>query len=664
MGGKMRLRWTAAGLFVTLACGASSNAYAQKVAPAEAFGALEAVQDADLSTDGALMSFIAPRTGGGNSLFVVPVDGSASPKLLVSASGDPDALQWCSWVGKTRMVCSVGALARASGYVVGSTRMIAIEADGTNTRVLTQRHATDAVYVSTFGGAVVDRLPGEEGSVLMLRWNVPRDRGSSLIRKDKQGFSLDRVDTRTLQSRSLTPASFEIDTYITDGLGTPRIMGASQFTGDYVHTGVTHFKYKKKSGGSWLDLSEYNYNDHSGFRPAAVDPDADVVYGFQKKDGRQALYKRSLDGSLTETLVFAHPQVDVDEVVQIGRKRRVVGVSFATETRQVEFFDPALTKLAGSLAKALPGSPAIGFHGVSDDEQKLLILATSDTDAGKYYLLDRATKQMKPLLEVRPQLRDYKLAEQKPVQVKASDGALIPAYLTLPPGSSGKNLPTLVMPHGGPEARDEWGFEWLAQYFAHQGYAVLQPNFRGSAGYGEGWFLKNGYQSWRTAIGDVADAGRWAISEGIADPSKLAVFGWSYGGYAALQSGVVAPDLFKAIVAVAPVTDLAAHRDRDLDTSMAKMTRLRIGSGPHVTEGSPYRNAEKIKAPVMMFHGDIDQNVFVNQSKMMEDALKSNGKSVQLFLYPKLDHYLISAAARTELLSKSDAFLRQTMGIR
>ncbi|MEI9851159.1 MAG: alpha/beta fold hydrolase [Sphingomonas sp.] len=117
------------------------------------------------------------------------------------------------------------------------------------------------------------------------------------------------------------------------------------------------------------------------------------------------------------------------------------------------------------------------------------------------------------------------------------------------------------MPHGGPGARDEWGFDWLAQFFAARGYAVLQPNFRGSAGYGEDWFLENGFKSWRTAIGDVNDGGRWLVGQGIAAPAKLAIVGWSYGGYAALQSAVLDPELFKAIVAIAPVTDLGALKE-------------------------------------------------------------------------------------------------------
>ncbi|RRB42952.1 alpha/beta hydrolase family protein, partial [Escherichia coli] len=105
----------------------------------------------------------------------------------------------------------------------------------------------------------------------------------------------------------------------------------------------------------------------------------------------------------------------------------------------------------------------------------------------------------------------------------AADGTQIPAYLTLPPGSTGKNLPTIVMPHGGPEARDEWNFDWLSQFFANRGYAVLQPHYRGSTGYGIAWFKENGFKSWRTAIGDVNDSGRWLIKQGIADPAKLAI---------------------------------------------------------------------------------------------------------------------------------------------
>ena len=198
----------------------------------------------------------------------------------------------------------------------------------------------------------------------------------------------------------------------------------------------------------------------------------------------------------------------------------------------------------------------------------------------------------------------------------------------------------------GPSARDEWGFDWLAQYFANRGYAVLQPNFRGSAGYGADWFQVNGFQSWRTAIGDVNDAGRWLVSEGIADPERLAIVGWSYGGYAALQSGVVDPALFRAVVAIAPVTDLQEARDEWRLFTNAANVRDFFGAGPHIAEGSPARHAAQIRAPVLLFHGDLDRNVGIRQSRLMRDRLRDAGRPVELVEFPGLDHQLEDSAAR------------------
>jgi dipeptidyl aminopeptidase/acylaminoacyl peptidase len=238
---------------------------------------------------------------------------------------------------------------------------------------------------------------------------------------------------------------------------------------------------------------------------------------------------------------------------------------------------------------------------------------------------------------------------------------MVPAYLTLPPGSTGKNLPAIVMPHGGPGARDEWGFDWLAQFYAARGYAVLQPNFRGSAGYGDGWFVENGFKSWKLAIGDVNDGGRWLIEQGIADPGKIAIVGWSYGGYAALQSAVLDPNLFKAIVAIAPVTDLPLLKSDASKYIDAGIVRDFIGSGPHVEEGSPARNAARITAPVLMFQGDLDLNVNINQPRSMERALRGAGKQVELRIFPGLDHQLVDGNVRAQMLDQSDLFLRSAM---
>ncbi|MBF6603147.1 MAG: S9 family peptidase, partial [Sphingorhabdus sp.] len=328
-----------------------------------------------------------------------------------------------------------------------------------------------------------------------------------------------------------------------------------------------------------------------------------------------------------------------------------------TEKRQAVYFDTELSKLATALSNALGDGKSINFVDSSQDESKLLIWAGADTDPGQYFLFDKNSKEMKPLLGVRPLVEKQKLAISEPVSYPAADGTMIPAYLTLPPDGSNNNIPAIVMPHGGPTARDEWGFDWMAQFFANQGFAVIQPNFRGSSGYGDDWYHKNGFQGWETAIGDVSDAGRWLVSQGIAKPSALSIVGWSYGGYAALQSAVLAPDLFKAVVAIAPVTDLALLKSESRRYYSGAITRDFIGSGPHIKEGSPAQNAATIKAPVLLFHGDYDQNVNVKQSRLMVNKLKDNGKSVQYFEYPKLAHSLHDSEVRAEMLQKSLDFL-------
>jgi acetyl esterase/lipase len=637
---------------------------------AKAFGARQSVESLSLSPDGMSVAVVAPSTGQGSVVYVQSLAKGASRtfKAVLGANGTPDRLGGCDWVSNQRLVCTVYGVVGTSLLVepVQFSRLIAVNIDGTKLQVLSTKENSYTRGIQLGGGGVVDWLPDEDGAVLMERVYLPDDHTGGLIGSSKRGIAVDRIDTQTLATKTLEQPREDAVAYISDGRGTIRIIGVRSRRGALggYDSGNIAYYYRKTDSRDWLPMGEVVGEGHNGFAPVAVDHDANLAYGYKKLDGRSALYTIALDGTLKEELVFARSDVDVGELNRIGRRQRVVGVTYSDEFSHCHFLDPDFEKLLASLAKALPGRPGLRIVDSSMDENTLLIFAGSDHDPGVYYLFDKKLRQLETFLVLRGELEGVALASVKPIHYQAADGTMIPGYLTLPPGvDTPKNLPAIVMPHGGPNSRDYWGFDYLAQFYASRGYAVLQPNFRGSTGYGDDFFKQNGFRSWPTAIGDVLDAGKWLVAQGIANPDKLAVVGWSYGGYAALQSAVVDPGVFKAVVAIAPVTDLPELKEQHRQWSDFLVVSREIGEGPHVREGSPALNAAKIKVPVLLFHGEMDRNVPIRQSKEMSDRLGAAGVPHELVTWPNLDHQLEDSAVRAEMLRKSDAFLRRVMGM-
>lgn len=630
------------------------------------FGARQAIRQISLSPDGSHAAVIAPYQDRGEALFIADLVKGGQPKLVLTASGKPDRLTRCRWSSDTRLVCTIFIQQDNGSGLLAFTRLVGIDSAGGGLKMLSNRQTGRVLGVTQQGGEVIDWTgDGHSGTALITRTYVPEETIGTHLAETREGLGVDVIDTATLSRRTVEqPRRGAVD-YIADGHGTVRLMAVQGTSNSGYDTGRTVWMYRTPGEHDWRKLGEVRDTDgvSHGFDPVAVDRDANVVYGFDRQDGRTALFRVSLDDTLKKELVVARPDVDVDDLIRIGRQRRVVGASWVTDKRDSQFFDPELQRLRAALGKALPGRPLLTFVDASADEKRLLLFVGSDNDPGRYYVFDKNTHHLEEVLPARPELTGVALATVKPITYKAADGTVIPAYLTLPPGSDGKGLPAIVMPHGGPGDRDEWGFDWLSQYFANRGFAVIQPNYRGSTGYGDGWFQKNGFQSWRTAIGDVNDAGRYLLGSGIAAPGKLAIVGWSYGGYAALQSSVLDGNLFKAIVAVAPVTDLPTLREERRYFTDFEIVSSFIGSGPQLREGSPAQNADRIKAPVLLFHGDQDTNVGIGESRLMASRIRGAGGRVELVEFKGLDHQLDDPQARATLLSKSDAFLRQAMGL-
>jgi dipeptidyl aminopeptidase/acylaminoacyl peptidase len=655
--------WILAGAAAVALIGAPAYAQGARslAEDAAAFGAREAVSAARLSPDGSRVLYVTP--GPGLKSFAVISDlQTGKSSVVTSASGEPETLDWCNYSGPARLVCRISGQVMQTGDIVGFQRLLSMNIDGTDAKLLGQPSSFYDASLRQFDGSVLDWNGAVDGAVLMERDYVPEaGRIQSRISRTKSGLGVDRIDTRTLRVVQVEPARDAASGYMTDGRGNIRVMTTVETNSQGGLTGRVKYFYRTTDSREWKTLAEF-VDREDQLRPLAVDAEINSIYVLKKNGGRRALYTIKLDGSMAERLIAEHPRVDINGVMRSGDGQRVIGYSFSDQQSERVYFDPEFKALSESLSRAMPDLPLVSFLDSTMDGRKLLLFAGSDNDPGRYYLFDRDQQALNEAMLDRPQLEGRILAQVKSVTIPAPDGAQIPAYLTLPPGRDARNLPAIVLPHGGPSARDYWGFDWLSQFLAARGYAVLQPQYRGSSGFGDAWLNENGFRNWRTSIGDISASARWLSAQGIANPNRVAIVGWSYGGYAALQSAITDPSLYKAVVAIAPVTDLQMLKQDAQGFSNSRLVEKFIGSGPHVTEGSPLRRAAEIQAPVLLVHGDMDSNVRYWHSEKMRDALRSAGKQVEFVGYSGYDHYLEDSKVRAELLTKIAQLLERTIG--
>lgn len=632
---------TGVALAALLSSGARAQTTRSLAEDAAAFGARPAASRVSLSPDGRSVLYLTP--GPGPKTYAVISDlKSGTSKVVVSSDGKPESLSWCAFSSSTRIVCSIYAIVDIIGWPATMSRKVSMTTDGTDAKLLYKADRG----VRSSDGSILDWRQSVDGKVLMARTT-------------SKGLEVALVDTETLKAEIVEKANPRSSGYWTDHLGNIRIMQVVERDSAGVLTGKVKYYYRIKAKNDWLELTGYQKDE---FEPLTIDTGLDELYALKKKDGRFALYRIRLDGSRAESFIAADPKFDIGDVITSEDGKKVVGYSFLGEKTERVYFDPQYRALAASLSKALRKTPNISVADSTPDGSKLLIFAGSDQEPGRYYLFDRNAKSLNEAMLARPRLEGYKLAEMKPVTIKGSGGIDIPAYLTLPPGKAARNLPAIVMPHGGPASRDRWGFDWLSQFFAQRGYAVIQPQFRGSTGFGEAWQNDSAVKNWRAAMTDVASSAQWLAAQGIADPNRMAIFGWSYGGYAALRSAELNPELYKAVIAVAPVTDFGMIKTEYNLTTGSKIIRDMVGSGIEVSRGSPLKNVDDLQAPVLLVHGTADVNVPVRHSDKMNEALKSRGKPVEYLRYEGLDHQLPDSAARTEMLIKAAQLLERTIG--
>jgi dipeptidyl aminopeptidase/acylaminoacyl peptidase len=369
-----------------------------------------------------------------------------------------------------------------------------------------------------------------------------------------------------------------------------------------------------------------------------------------------------------EKVLAESKEADLAGVMFHPTRHHPLAASFAPDRERWTVLDPDVKADFAGLAKLDPGDPM--FLGGDDAGRTWLVGFQSDVGPVKFYSWDRGAGKATFLFTARPKLETVKLAAMKPVSFKARDGILLHAYLSLPPGVPAKNLPTVLLTHGGPWARDHWGFNGYAQWLANRGYAVLQTNFRSSTGYGKA-FLNAGNRQWGKKMhDDLLDAADWAVKQGYSDPKRLAVMGGSYGGYAALAAATVTPEKFACNVDIVGPSNL-----KTLIASippywkpMRALFDVRMGNvddpkdAELIREASPLFKADRIKRPLLIGQGQNDPRVNVRESEQIVDAIAKNGGSVTYVLYPDEGHGFARPENSIDFNARTEAFLGKCLG--
>jgi dipeptidyl aminopeptidase/acylaminoacyl peptidase len=377
--------------------------------------------------------------------------------------------------------------------------------------------------------------------------------------------------------------------------------------------------------------------------------------------GRFAVYNYDFATDTRGAVIFEHPEVDITEAIY-SPDGAVDGVAFEDDRPRVHWLNPAMARLQAVVDRALPGKTNMIVNR-SRDGNRTLIFSSAADDPGTYYVFDRAARRMEIFASPYSSLVGHDLAPVRSVSYRDRAGVTIHAYLTLPPGRGERGLPLIVLPHGGPFARDSWAFDPQVQFLASRGYAVLQPNFRGSTGYGRD-FVQSGYGQYGGGmIDDMEDGVDWLAAEGIADRTRVCIMGGSYGGYAAIWGAMRSPQRYRCAISFAGPTDLRAMLRYDSNLFIPRRyvrelrQRMQGEERVNLDAVAPARHAELLHVPLLLAHGERDPIVPPEQSRRLLDALQRVHAPVESVFYPKSAHGFSDASEAADFYRRVETFL-------
>ncbi|MBX7496530.1 prolyl oligopeptidase family serine peptidase [Qipengyuania sp. 6B39] len=555
-----------------------------------------------LSPNGKVVVTKAVVDGGHYVALIDPADNKLIRRYSV---GGGNEIKWVRWAGNNKLLVSLTATGQVFGDEMQFSRLTLVELDTGNMQVLGEKYRTiegdNLVHVAddgSFALVAIQRTIYDYPSV--VRYELTKGGETDIVQRPIEG----------------------VWTWVADDAGVVRL-------GMGYHHRALRIYYRDTANDKFRlieKIKEGEFEEKFWDVSQIVSGSSQGYVLREGESGRVGLYLYDLSTREPIETVYEHPEYDLDGV--IWRDDKPLGVYYTDDRDRVHWFDPEYDKLYQALGSAL-GEEEVWVASRAEDDSRMIVWAGGAADPGAYYTFTPAEKRLDLFMELRPQIDETQLAKPRPVTYTARDGTKIRAYLTLPRGREAKDLPLVILPHGGPYGvRDKLDYNSEVQVLANRGYAVLQPNFRGSGGYGEAFFELGTGQIGRAMQDDLDDAMDWAVKEGIASKDRVCVVGSSYGGYAALWSVIRNPERYRCAASFAGVTDwdlMLKYDRRFFSRDAGKKWAQRVEGEEEfdLDTVSPYRLAGTLSRPVLVAHGKLDSNVPISQFNKFKNAAKN-----------------------------------------
>jgi dipeptidyl aminopeptidase/acylaminoacyl peptidase len=621
----------------------------------EAFGALAEIYSVKISPGGNRLLTLEKRNGEIVLITRSLNDQQANENIIPFESGQ---YNWAEWV--------------SDDLIIASYRYVGHADRDTSLRLQVQRRLLTIVWdgsevfnphrfrrTNRFAGSVGQRQPQVQDVIIDMLKDDPEH---VLIQMDVDKATEPAVyklnvrtkkRTRVLQSRRI------IDFWMTDQDHVVRYGEGTSVQGrkDEVRNVA---QYRKSIKDRWVTLFDYDeIKDDRPFYFEGFSEDPNIIYVMADgENNKRGLYTFDVNRKQILDKIAGSDDYDIVDV-SFDEDKKLEYYQYYRERPYFVRFDREGQYLDQYFVEKFPGQ-TVTVENKSRDKKKIIFKVTSPTDPRTYYILDRNDDSFEKIGEIYQKLDKSKLSPMLPITYLARDGLEIPAYLSLPKSEGIEKLPTIIMPHGGPMARDGWQFDYWTQFLNARGYAVLQMNYRGSTGYGEE-YRKLGYHEWgRKMLEDINDGTRWMIEQGYADPERICIMGGSYGGYAALQANVKDGSLYKCAVSFAPITSLTGLINTMERNEGFKVYEDYLRSDDWTfDQASPLENIDKINVPILLLHGDRDLNSPIIQSRSFYNKMDKAGKNIKYKIFKDGDHFLSNEEHRIEFLKEVEKFLKQ-----